>query len=239
MARSDTSVPQPATNRLLAALPRREYQQLRPFLEIAPLPGKAILQEAGQAVAYVHFPTGGVVSLLSAPRGSGTAVEVGVVGREGMVGLPVFLGARTTPVRWLVQVPGGSLRMRADDLHSRVGRHSRLHELLLLYTQAFLAQLSLGLACNSLHAVEQRLARWLLTVQARVGEDRFPLTHQFMASMLGVRRATVTEAALVLQGAQLIRYGRGQLIVLDRAGLEEASCGCHRDIEAALDCLPG
>jgi CRP-like cAMP-binding protein len=238
MARSDLSAVPPSANRLLAALPPREFQQLRPFLERTPLPARVILQEPDRPIGHVHFPTSGIVSLLSAPGGSGLGVEVGIVGCEGMVGLPVFLGRGEAQARWLVQVPGESLRMRADAFRARVGRNSRLHELLLLYTHVFLAQVSLALACNSLHAVERRLARWLLTVQARVGEDRFPLTHQFLAAMLGVRRATVTEAALVLQAAQLIRYKRGQLMVLDRDGLEAASCGCHRGMQSALDWLP-
>jgi CRP-like cAMP-binding protein len=236
--RSDLAAqPRPA-NRLLAALPRREYERLLPFLEPAPLEVRVVLQEPAQPIAYIHFPCSGIISLLSAPQRSGGSVEVGVVGREGIVGLPVFLGVEAAPVRWLVQVPGDSLRMPSDDFRTQVGRSSQLHGLLLRYTHAFMNHLALSLACNTLHAVEQRLARWLLLVHSMAEAEHFPLTHEFLAAMLGVRRASVSKAAKGLQEASLIRYWKGQLTVLDRAGLESASCGCHRAMQAELDGLP-
>jgi CRP-like cAMP-binding protein len=226
------------SNRLLAALPRREYGRLLPHLESVPLPSRAVLHQPDEPIRHVYFPTGGVVSLLTSLEG-GRGVEVGVVGREGMAGLAVFLGVEGTPARAVVQVPGEALRMRAEDFRAHVGRDTRLHDLLLRYTHAFLAQVAQSVACNARHPVARRLCRWLLLVHSRAGTDRFPLTHEFLAAMLGVRRASVTEAAGWLQEAGLIRCGRGQLTVLDRNGLESNSCGCHRVVEAELDRVPG
>jgi CRP-like cAMP-binding protein len=225
------------TNRLLAALPSRDYARLLPDLEVVPLPLRAVLQEADEPMPYVYFPSAGVVSLLITPNGRGVGVEVGMVGREGVAGLPVFLGADSTAARWVVQAPGEALRMAADAFQGHANRRP-LRDLLLLYTNAFLAQVSQSVACNALHPVEERLCRWLLMVHARVGLDQFPLTHAFLAAMLGVRRASVTEAARGLQDAGLIRYGRGRLEVLDRSGLESAACNCHRAAQAELDRLP-
>jgi CRP-like cAMP-binding protein len=228
----------PPPNRLLAALPDTEFEVLRPRLEPVGLALRDVLFEVGQAVSHAYFPTEGVVSLLCPPEGRGLGVEVGVVGREGMAGLSLFLGADVTPFRCLVQVPGGALRLRADDLRRVVVPHTRLYALLLRYTHAFVAQLSQATSCNAVHPVEKRLCRWLLAVHDRVDGERFPLTHEFLAAMLGVRRASVTDAARGLRQAGLIRYGGGQLTVLDRPGLEATACGCHRAMRAELDRLP-
>jgi CRP-like cAMP-binding protein len=225
------------TNRLLAALPPRDYARLLPDLEVVPLPLRAVLQEADELIPHVYFPSAGVVSLLITPNGRGVGVEVGMVGREGVAGLPIFLGADSTPARWVVQAPGEALRMAADAFQAHANRRP-LRDLLLLYTNAFLAQVSQSVACNALHPVEERLCRWLLMVHARVESDQFPLTHAFLAAMLGVRRASVTEAARGLQEAGFIRYGRGRLEILDRGGLESAACNCHRAAQAELDRLP-
>ena len=237
MPRSDAPGRTPA-NRLLAALSPRVFDRLRPDFEPVPLRFRDVLQEPNGSIPYVYFPSSGVVSVVVAPDGRGGGVEVGLVGREGVIGLPVFLGADSTPARWVVQVPGEALRMAAEDFRVHVARRP-LHDLLLLYTNAFLVQVSQSVACNALHPVEERLCRWLLTVHTRVGSDQFPLTHHFLGSMLGVRRASVTEAARGLQEEGLIRYGRGRLEVLDRPGLESAACGCHRVAQAELDRLPG
>jgi CRP-like cAMP-binding protein len=233
MPRSDAPGRVPPPNRLLAALPPREYDRLRPHLEPAPLTTRAILYEPGQPVRHVYFPGSGVLSLLGVLP-DGDSIEVGVVGREGMAGLSVFLGVESGPTRCLVQVPGEALRMAADAFRSRVGRGSRLHGLLLRYTHGLLAQVAQSAACNALHPVEQRMCRWLLMVHSRAGSDRFPLTHDFLAAMLGVRRASVTEAARELRQAGLIRYGQGQLTVLDRPGLEVAACACYRTDQAGF-----
>jgi CRP-like cAMP-binding protein len=227
----------PPANRLLAALPPKERTRLR--LEQVPLALRDVLFEAGQPVTHVYFPSSGVVSLLSPPEGVGEGVEVGLVGREGMVGLAVFLGADSSPFRCIVQVPGDALRLPADEFRSRVGRDSPLHGLLLRYTNAFLSQVSLSVSCNSLHSLEKRLCRWLLMTHVRAETDEFMLTHELLAAMLGVRRASVTEAARGLRQAGLIRYVRGQITVLDRPGLEAAACPCHRIAQREFDRLPG
>lgn len=227
----------PPTNRLLAALPSLEHARLLPYLDLVPLVFKDILYEPGQLISHVYFPTTGVLSLICQPEGKESGVEVGLVGREGMGGLGVFLGMDSTPMRCIVQAEGKALRMRAEDFRTQIGRDSLLHGLLLRFAHAFLAQVSLSLACNSLHPVEKRMCRWLLMMSQRAGSDEFPLTHEFLASMLGVRRASVTEAARRLRRAGLIRYDRGQLTVLDRVGLEASACGCHRLVQAELDRL--
>jgi CRP-like cAMP-binding protein len=207
-------------------------------LEPVQLRFKAVVYEPGQPIDHVYFPTSGIISLLVPPEQRG-GIEVGVVGREGMAGLPVFLHVKDTVIQSIVQMPGEALRMRADDFRECVSRSSMLHGLLLRYTHVFMTQLSQWIACNSLHSVEKRMCRWLLTVHDRLDTDHFPLTHEFLAAMLGVRRATVTEAARSLRQAGLIRYGGGQLVVLDRHGLESAGCGCHRVVQAEAQRLLG
>jgi CRP-like cAMP-binding protein len=234
MRRSDASSSAPPRNYLLSALPPREYHRVLAHLEPAPLDFKAVLHEAGQPIEYVYFPLSGMLSLLNARDGRTASLEIGVVGREGMAGLPVFLGPARPSTRTVVQVPGEALRMRADKLRRVVSRHSKLHELLLRYVHVFVTQLSHWSICNSLHPVEKRLCRWLLTVQNCAARDSFSLTHERLAALLGVRRASVTEAARRLRRGGLIDYAGGQLTVLDRRGLDALSCGCHRAVEAEL-----
>jgi CRP-like cAMP-binding protein len=226
----------PPGNQLFAAFPH-EYERLLPYLEPTSLVFKAAVYEPGQAINHVYFPITGVLSLICPLEGKELGVEVGVVGREGMAGLAVFLGMESMPLHCIVQVPGDALRMRADDFRAQIGRECPLHGLLLRYTHAFLSQVSLALACNSLYPVEKRFCRWLLMMHARVGSDQFPLTHEFLAAMLGVRRASVTEVARRLRRAGLIRYDRGQITVLDRNGLEASACDCHRRAQAEMDRL--
>lgn len=234
MPRSDASVSAPPTNYLLSALPTREYNRLLSHLERVPLDFKAVLHEPGQPIQYVYFPLSGMLSLLSAHDGRNGSLEIGVVGREGMAGLPVFLGTDLPCTLSLVQVPGEALRMRADEFHTIVSCKSKLHELLLRYVHVFVTQLAHTCICNSLHPIEKRLCRWLLTAQNRADCDYFWFTHEILAAMLGVRRASVTEAARRLRHAGLIDYRGGRLTILDRSGLEGLSCGCHRAIEAEL-----
>ncbi|HTU89174.1 MAG TPA: Crp/Fnr family transcriptional regulator [Gemmataceae bacterium] len=234
MSRLEASRNTPPNNRLLAILPRREYQRLLAHLECVPLTLKTVLHEPGQPIKYLYFPTSGMLSLLSGSDGQGGRIEVGVVGREGMVGLPAFLGGKAGPTQWMVQVSGEALRMRAAKFRRLVRRQSKLHEMLLRYTHVFLTQVMQWVSCNSLHPVEKRLCRWLLTVHDRASSDQFPLTHEFLAAMLGVRRASVTEAARRLRRAGLIHYGSGQLTILDRRGLEGAVCGCYHTVRAEL-----
>jgi CRP-like cAMP-binding protein len=221
----------PPANRLLAALPPREYARLAPSLELVTLPFKAVLYEPGHVVADIHFPLSGAVSVISPADGRPDGIAVGVVGREGVAGLPVFLGVKSAFFRGVVQLPGQSLRMRAAEFNRRVRRGGTLHDLLLRFTHAFLIQVSRTVACNSLCPVEKRLCRWLLAVHDRAEGHQFPLTHEFLAGMLGVRRASVSDAARKLRDAGLIRYGAGRLTVLDRGGLESAACGCYRVVQ--------
>lgn len=213
-------------NRLLQALPRREYQRLLPDLEPVSLAAGQSIYEPNQAIPHVYFVQSGVISLVSRMEDR-TVVEVATVGNEGMVGLPVFLGSDTIPLQAFVQIPGAALRMRSGRLREEAGNGNGLTALLQRYTQTLFVQVAQGAACNRVHSIEERCARWLLTTHDRVGADQFPLTQQFLAQMLGVRRAVVNRAARALQQEGLIRYRRGTMTILDRAGLEAAACECY------------
>lgn len=217
---------EPVDNRLLAALPGAEYQRLKPHLEPVTLPFGEILYEPGETVRHVYFPTQGIVSLLSMVEERST-LEVGIVGTEGMVGISVFLGVSNSLNQALVQGAGTALMMKAGALRKHVGHEGLLPNLLRLYTHSLLAQVSQTAACNRFHAVDARLARWLLMTHDRLQADEFRLTQEFLSDMLGVRREGVTGAARALQQKKLISYVRGQITVLDRAGLEAASCKCY------------
>lgn len=234
MSSLEASVEAPRKNRLLAALSPRELNLVLPHLKCVPVALRSILHEPGQPIRYLYFPISGMISLLSPGDEQGGRIEVGVVGCEGLVGLPAFLGARAGPTLWMVQVPGEALRIRADTFRRLIRRQSKLHEMLLRYTDLYLRQLTHWVACNSLHPIEKRLCRWLLTVHDRASTDRLPLTHEFLAGMLGVRRASVTDAARRLRKAGLIHYGGGQLTILDRNGLEGAVCTCYHTVRAEL-----
>jgi CRP-like cAMP-binding protein len=227
-----------SANRLLAALPAAELQHLLPHLETVPLSARTVVQSPGQPITHVYFPTTAVLSLVNVLR-TGTDVEVGLIGSEGMAGLPIFLRAEKSPARCLVQVTGEALRMPAASFHAAVASDCRLHHLLLRYTSAFLTQLSQCGACNAQHSVEQRCCRWLLMTHNRVQADRFQLTHAFLATMLGVRRAGVTEVARSLRDLGLVRYTRGWVTILDREGLRDAACECYGVIQAEFERLLG
>ena len=168
---------------------------------------------------------------------SGRMVEVGTIGKEGMDGLPVFLGAHTAPLTSFCQVPGYAARMRAEAFSSEIRPGDRLHELLRRFTEATLVFAAQSSACNRLHSVEQRCSRWILHTYDRVGREEFYLTQEFLSQMLGVRRASVSEAASALQGEGLISYRRGRLRILDRSGLEAVTCQCHSVITKEFDRL--
>lgn len=170
---------------------------------------------------------------------NGEAVEVATVGNEGMVGLPVFLEAATIPGKAFAQIPGEAWRMSADTFKEQVSPGTPLHELLQRYTQALFNLISQSTACNRLHTVEERACRWLLMTHDRVGSDSFPLTQEFLAQMLGVRRPTVSTVASILQRAGFISYSRGKITILDREGLESASCECYEIIRAEFERLVG
>ena len=229
---------EPIGNRLLDLLPDEDHDRLRPDLETVRIGVKDVVCEANRPIPHVYFPTGGIISLVTSLADGGT-VELATVGREGMVGLPVFLGADTMPSRACVQVSGDALRLKAEAFRAEVGRNGPLVRVLNRYTHALFHQAALVLACNGVHSAERRCARSLLQTHDRVGADQFLLTQEFLAMMLGVRRARVSAAAGLLRKSGLIRYARGQMTILDRPGLESASCECYRVIEREFDRLLG
>ena len=213
-------------NRLLDALPSAELDVLQPYLERVELEQREALFEPEVPIAFVYFPETAVVSLVNVLHNGGS-VEIGTSGREGMAGLPVFLGEDSGTTRGFAQIPGTAMRIQAAEFARLAASSGPFHALLLRYTQAFLTQVAQTAACNGAHLLEQRCARWLLMTHDRVVGDEFPLTHEFLAFMLGVRRAGVTLAMGGLQDAGLVRYVRGHVTVVDRAGLERASCECY------------
>ena len=223
-------------NRLLTSLPADDFARLKPHLELVRLQQRQPLFGEGDRIEYVYFPQTAVISFVSI-LADGTAVEVGTAGCEGMAGLPVFLAEKTSPVEAVVQIPGVATRIRASSFADLAGAPGQLHQLLLRYTQAFLTQVAQSGVCNGTHLVKERCARWLLMTHDRVNGDAFPLTHEFLAFMLGVRRAGVTVAMRTLQNAGLVRQGRGRIEIVDRAGLEGASCECYAMIRAYFNQL--
>lgn len=217
-------------NHLLAALPPAEQQQLFAQLQLVALGLKDPLHEPGRPIRHVYFPLTSVISLI-ATVDQDSHIEVATTGSEGMVGLPAFLGATTSPHQSFCQVPGQAARLDVQALHQLLTANVALHHLLHRYTQATMVFLAQNIACNQLHAAEQRAARWLAHTHDRVGADTFPLTQEFLSQMLGVRRATISHSAAALQQARLIRYSRGQITVLDPAGLRGAACSCYQLIQ--------
>lgn len=215
-------------NRLLGALHAEDLDRILPSLESVPLVDGMPIYEPNKPITHVYFPISGVVSLVSEMR-EGT-VEVGAIGREGMTGLPLVLHASTMPSRAFVQVPGHAYRILGADLVAILRSAPRIERLVYRYILALFDQAAQHAACNRLHALEERCARWLLMTHDRVDGDVLPLKQQFLAEMLGVHRPAVTIAAGALQKAGVIRYTRGKVTVLDRAALEDASCQCYRII---------
>jgi CRP-like cAMP-binding protein len=215
----------PTGNLLLDALPEPDWRALSSRLEPAPLILNKSIYEPNERIAHVYFPTSGVISIVSVME-AGT-VEVGTVGREGMAGVAVVHHVDSMPTRAFVQVAGSSLRMTAADLRQAMRDSEPLQRLLFRYAQSLFDQVAQSVACNRLHTIEERCARWLLIAHDRVGADELPLKQQFLAEMLGVHRPAVTLAAGALQRAGCIRYTRGKITVLDRAGLEAAACPCY------------
>jgi CRP-like cAMP-binding protein len=207
-------------------------------VERVPLQFQEVLYESGERINHVYFPDRGVVSVLTV-MGDGTAVEVHAVGKEGLVGLPLFLDVPTTPGRLVVQVPGQALRMEAEFFREQIQPGHPLFRVLQRYTCAFLFQVCQSVACHSIHSIEERCCRWLLSLHDRAATDEFPLTQEFMAQMLSVRRPTITGIAQKLQSAGLIRYRRGKMSILDRSGLEAAACECYGTMRTQFDRLLG
>lgn len=217
----------PASNKLLAALPRAEYRRVLASLEPITLAFGEVLYEPGDAIRYVYFPNDALVSLLTLVDPP-LALEVGMVGHEGLVGISLALGVSQSPVRALVQSAGTAMRMKAAPFR-KVLRHSlSLQRQAGLYAHELMIQIAQTAACNRFHVVEARLARWLLMTRDRVGSDHFHLTHEFIGHMLGVRRVGVTNAAHALKQRGLIDYSRGNIDIIDGAGLETSACSCYR-----------
>jgi CRP-like cAMP-binding protein len=237
MAQAEGTQP-PTQNWLLAALTPEDWERLSPHMEVVFLPLKEVLYEPNEPVHHVYFPLSGVYSLLSVMENK-AIIEFATVGKEGMAGLPVFLEATSMPSRAISQVAGDSVRVPAAVFKEAVQQSPAFERLLLRYTQALFNQVVQSAACNRLHAMNERCARWLLLTHDRAGTDQFVLTHEFLAQMLGVRRATVTVTAGILQQAGLIRYSRGRLTILNRLGLEAASCECYAVIRREYERLVG
>jgi CRP-like cAMP-binding protein len=217
-------------NRILAALPPDEYEELSPHFEYVRLPQGQVLIEHGEPIRDVYFPNDALISLVT-QLSDGLTVEVGAAGREGVAGLPVVLGADSTPMRSVVQIPGAAVKVKAKVVRDAFNRGGVLQSRLLAYAHALFIEAAQSAVCNAHHHLEERLARRLLTSSDGVGSDDLPLTHEFIATMMGVRRAGVTCAAFTLREAGLINYRRGHIQILDRGGLEAAACECYRAVK--------
>ena len=216
----------PIRNQLLSALVSQQYQHLLPHLQRVELTLGDVIYLAGGNIEHVYFPETAVVSLLSTLE-NGATTEVGLVGREGMVGLTVFLGGALTPEQAVVQLAGSALKMNASVLRHELRVGSPLQLLLLRYTKSFLALVTQSVACSQHHSLEQRFARWLLMMHDYSDSNALKLTHEMIAGMIGTRRAGVTLAALALKDRKLIETARGQVTILDRSGLEAVACECY------------
>lgn len=225
-------------NQLLATLSTEKYQRLIPYLKLVELPLRQVLYEPGERIEYVYFPTDAMISLVSIMQ-DGSMVEVALIGKEGMVGIPVILGGNSTITQTVVQIAGSALRMEANVFKDEFDRGGEFQCLLLSYVQTLFTQVSQSTACNRLHSVEERLARWLLTVQDCLQTSDFPMTQEYIAQMLGSRRSGVTVAAGMLRQAGIISYHRGQIKILNQEDLENTACECYGIIKAEASRLLG
>ena len=223
-------------NLLLAALPDAELKRWLPELELIELPLGHVLYESGGTEKYAYFPTSAIVSLLYVMK-NGDAAEIAVVGNEGIIGVSLFMGGNSTPSRAVVQSAGKGYRLRAQIMKDEFERSGPVTRLLLRYTQALITQMTQTAVCNRHHSLDQQLCRWLLLSLDRLPGNELMMTHELIANMLGVRREGVTEGALKLQQAGLIRYTRGRITVLDRPGLEERTCECYGVVKKEYDRL--
>jgi CRP-like cAMP-binding protein len=223
-------------NHLLDALPEPEWLRLQPHLEPVEMPLGQVLYEPGSTLSHVYFPTSAIVSLLYVMQ-NGASAEIAVVGFEGLLGISLFMGGDSTPSRAVVQSAGQGLRMKAQTIKTEFKRSGPVMRLLLRYTQALITQMSQTAVCNRHHSLDQQLCRWLLLSLDRLPGQDLVMTQELIANMLGVRREGVTESALKLQQAGLIRYARGHISVLDRAGLERRSCECYAVVKQEYERL--
>lgn len=226
-------------NQLLAALPNELYKKLQPHLKLASLEQGRRLHEPDEPITELYFPLGSVLSI-TITLNDGSTAETGIVGKREVIGINAFMGGReTTQTTYIVQVAGDAMRIDADVLLKEFDRDKQMRDIMLRYTQAFIAQISQTTACNSLHNVEQRLARWLLEVNDRTEHLHFQLTQEFIADMLGVRRPSVTQTAQKLQEKGLIHYHRGHIDILDLERLRTSACECFHTVKYEYDRLLG
>lgn len=225
-------------NHLLGDLPDKEFDRIIGNLEEITLDLGQVIYESGDRLEYAYFPTTAIVSLLYIMENGATA-EIGVVGNEGFLGVPLVLGGETTPNRAVIQSAGGALRMRSKVLKAEFALGGVFHDLLLRYTQALLTQISQTAVCNRLHTLEQQLCRWLLLSHDRLDSDKLVMTHDLISNMLGVRREGVTLAAVKLVKRNLIKNVRGTITVLDRQGLEDRVCECYQVVNVEYNRLMG
>ena len=235
---ASTDLPSPTENRLLAMLPQEEYERILPHLSHVSFSLGEVVYESGGRMSYIYFPTNAVVSLLYMME-NGSSAEMGMAGKDGVVGIALFMGGGTMPNRAVVQSAGGAFRMRAQVLQDEFARGGAFQRLLLRYTQALITQMSQTAVCNRLHEIEQQLCRWLLLSHDRLDSDELVMTQELIANMLGVRREGVTTAAGRLQEQGLISYVRGRIRILDRGGLEAAACECYKVVKDEYDRLLG
>jgi CRP-like cAMP-binding protein len=226
----------PLSNRLLAALPHEEWLRLQPQLEWVDMPLGQVLYESGRALAHVYFPSTAIVSLLYVME-NGASAEIAVAGKEGVVGISIFMGGGSTPSRAVVQSAGTGWRLRAQAVKDEFNRSGPVMHVLLRYTQALITQMAQTAVCNRHHSLDQQLCRWLLLSLDRLDGNELVMTQELIANMLGVRREGVTDGALKLQKLGLIRYARGHISVLDRPGLEARTCECYAVVKREYDRL--
>jgi CRP-like cAMP-binding protein len=230
--------PEQHANRLLGLLPPRDYQRLRPHLHRIPLGYEQSLYRANRPIEFVYFIETGVGSLVNTMK-NGAAAEVGTIGNEGVVGLPIVFGDNRAPTNVYVQVPGAGLRIQARLFEREMAQSGSMRTVMLHYAHAFFNQVAQSAACNHFHSLQQRCCRWLLMTHDRMQSDEFLLTQEFLAMMLGVQRTGVTAAAGALQRAGLIRYKRGNVTILNRRGLIHRSCECYGVSKKEFDRLLG
>lgn len=224
-------------NRLLHLLDPADFDRLQSHLEPVALEYRQPLYEVNEEIKFVYFPIGGVASLVNT-MADGSAAEVGTIGNEGIVGLPVIFGDHHAPTSAYIQVPGTGLRLRADVLRRGL-ENSKTRTVMLHYAHAFFNQVAQSAACAHFHSIEQRCCRWLLMTHDRVQSDKFLLTQEFLGMMLGVRRTSVTEVASKLKHRKLIEYSRGRVTILDRSALEKSACECYSVSKREFDRLLG
>ncbi len=232
------SAADPHANRLLGLLARADYERLRPHLQRIPLAYRQSLYRANKPIGFVYFIETGVGSLVNT-MANGEAAEVGTIGNEGMVGLPLLWGDQRAPTSVYIQVPGVGLRIKATSFESELARSASMRTIMLRYGHAFFNQVAQSAACNQFHSIQQRCCRWLLMTHDRMHSDEFLLTQEFLAMMLGVQRTGVSAAAGGLQRGGLIRYKRGNVTIIDRPALMRRSCECYGVSKAEFDRLLG